>query len=182
MATRRHDEQIGSETTTLRTGRTREQWHELLDAAGAARWPHKRIAEWLVAEHDVDGWWAQSLTVGYEQARGMRLPGQRPDGTFEANASKTVARGADDVFTHLLDDARRAAWAGPGWRVASATAPKRARLEHDDGSRVHVEVTTVSAGKVRVSVQHVRLPDPDAVARWKAHWQEALGLLADATG
>lgn len=182
MATRRHHEQVGSGTTALRTGRTSEQWHELLDSAGATTWTHKRIAAWLVTEHGVDGWWAQSLTVGYEQARGMRLPGQRPDGTFDANVSKTLERGADEVFAHILDDDRRVAWTGPGWWVASANAPKRARLEHDDGSRALVEVTVTSAGRTRVSVQHVRLPDPDAVARWKAHWRDALGRLVDALG
>ncbi|WP_413451598.1 DUF4287 domain-containing protein [Georgenia phoenicis] len=176
MATRWHDEAIGAEKVARATGRSREEWYALLDTAGATGWKHKQIAEWLVTEHDVDGWWAQSLTVGYEQARGMRLPGQRPDGTFDANVSKTVGRGAEEVFAHLVDDARREEWL-PGWRVVSASASKRARLTNDDGARVVVELAAAGE-KVRVAVQHGGLPDPDAVAEWKDFWRGALGRLA----
>src|SRR5699024_2060959 len=115
MATRRHDEVIGSEKLARATGRSREEWFELLDAASATGWSHGQIAEWLVTEHDVDGWWAQSITVGYEQARGMRQPGQRPDGTFDANVSKTCAAGAEHVFAQLTEDGLRTAWLDDTW-------------------------------------------------------------------
>ncbi|WP_152189114.1 hypothetical protein [Georgenia satyanarayanai] len=177
MTTRRHDEVIGADTVARATGRARKDWFGLLDAAGAEDWAHQRIAEWLVTEHDVDGWWAQSLTVGYEQARGMRLPGQRQDGTFDANVSKTVGAPAEETFAHVVDDALRTAWV-PGWQVVSASAPRRARITDDDGARVVVELAA-GAGKVRVAVQHGRLPDVDAVAEWKDFWRAALGRLAD---
>lgn len=182
MATRRHDEVIGADKVARATGRPREEWFAVLDAAGADGWAHQQIAGWLVSEHGVDGWWAQSLTVGYEQARGMRQPGQRQDGTFDANVSRTVGLPAEDVFTHLADDTLRAAWL-PGWRLASASPPKRARLTDDDGeARVVVELTA-GAGKVRVAVQHGRIPDADTVAEWKDFWRAALGrLAANATG
>jgi len=182
MATRRHDEVIGSEKVAQATGRSREEWFELLDAASATGWSHKQIAQWLVTEHDVDGWWAQSLTVGYEQARGMRQPGQRPDGTFDANVSKTCAAGAQAVFAQLTDDALRTAWLDDTWQVASASAPKRVRLESAEAARVVVEVTPVSPERTRVAVQHGRLPDTEAVGRWKDYWRAALGRLADALG
>lgn len=182
MATRGHDEVVGAEKVAAATGRSREEWFGLLDAASATGWNHGQIAEWLVTEHDVDGWWAQSLTVGYEQARGMRQPGQRPDGTFDANVSRTVAVGAEEVFPHLTDDDRRAAWLDDTWHVASASAPKRLRLESTGGDRALVEVTAVSPGKVRLSVQHPRLPDPEAVGRWKDYWRAALARLADGLG
>lgn len=180
MATRRHDEVIGSEKVTRATGRSREEWFSMLDTAGAVGWTHKQIAAWLVAEHDVDGWWAQSLTVGYEQARGMRQPGQRPDGTFDATVSRTVGMPAEEVFAHVVDDALRQAWL-PGWQVASARAPRRARLIDDDGARVAVELTPSAASRTRVAIQHGRLPDPDAVATWKNFWKAALERLAATT-
>ena len=39
----------------------------------------------------MDAWWSQHVTVAYEQARGIREPGQRQDGSFEASVSRTVA-------------------------------------------------------------------------------------------
>src|SRR5207249_473349 len=71
------------------TGQGWQQWFGLLDAWEAASRPHPEIARWLGAEHGVPGWWAQSITVGYEQARGLRAPGQHADG-WAVTASKTV--------------------------------------------------------------------------------------------
>ena len=95
MATRRHDELVGSDTVAERTGRPREEWHGLLDAAGATSWTHKQIADWLATEHGVDGWWAQGITVGYEQARGMRLPGQRSEYILGARLASTAGDSDD---------------------------------------------------------------------------------------
>ncbi|HEY1104861.1 MAG TPA: DUF4287 domain-containing protein, partial [Agromyces sp.] len=66
---------VGDDAVQAATGRPRDEWFELLDAADAATWTHKDVATWLVAEHRVDPWWAQSVTVAYEQARGIRRPG-----------------------------------------------------------------------------------------------------------
>src|SRR5215470_4635421 len=73
------------------TGHTWEQWVEILDRVSAHQWTHGRIAEHVNQEHNVPGWWAQSVTVGYERIRGLRAVGQRRDGSFEASKSKTFA-------------------------------------------------------------------------------------------
>jgi hypothetical protein len=89
------------------TGRTWDEWFALLDGWGAARRPHPEIARWLVEEHDVGGWWAQGVTVAYEQARGLRDPGQRRGGLYEANASKTVAVPVERLYEAFADPALR---------------------------------------------------------------------------
>jgi hypothetical protein len=73
------------------TGKHPHEWFALLDAAGATAWTHTQIARWLHTEHDgIDGWWAQSITVRYEQERGLRLPGQQSDGTFAESVSRAI--------------------------------------------------------------------------------------------
>ncbi|MEE6281622.1 DUF4287 domain-containing protein [Georgenia sp. MJ170] len=176
--TRRTEDLVGDDTVVDRTGRPRQEWFALLDGAGATGWDHKRIAAWLVEEHDVDGWWAQGLTVGYEQARGMREPGQRPDGTFEASASKTVGRSVDDLFPHLADIDLRQAWLTGPWQQTGVTAGKTVRLAGDDGTRVLLSVTAAGEGRVRVTATHSRLPDADARDRAKTFWRDAVGKLA----
>ena len=94
-------EGVGDDAVREATGRDRAEWFVLLDEAGAATWPHKDIAGWLVREHGVDGWWAQGVTVGFEQARGIRRPGQRQDGTYEASVSRTVSLDAADALRAL---------------------------------------------------------------------------------
>ena len=99
---------VGDDAVVRATGRSRTAWHDLLSTAGAHDWSHSRIAAWLVAEHGVDGWWAQGITVGYEQHTGRRKPGQRADGTFEASASRRVPltqqAALDAVIAIVSDD------------------------------------------------------------------------------
>lgn len=43
-------------------------------------------------------WWAQSITVAYEQYIGRRIPGQRPDGTFQTSVSKSTKLGMQELM------------------------------------------------------------------------------------
>lgn len=92
------------------TGRTRDEWLAVLDAWGGADRPHKAIAAWLMDTHAVAGWWAQTLTVDYEQARGLRAPGGGRDGTFTVGASKTVPVSIERLFAAFMDAGARARW------------------------------------------------------------------------
>ena len=78
------------ESLLAATGKTWNEWFAVLDAADATGLKHPQIVAVLVEMHGVGAWWAQGITVGYEQARGMRMPGQRADGTFEVSASKAI--------------------------------------------------------------------------------------------
>src|SRR5690606_3567897 len=82
---------MGAEALRAATGRTHAEWRELLEGAGALEWSHKQTAEWLVREHGVDGWWAQGITVDFEQDRKGRLPGQQADGSFSVSKTRTIA-------------------------------------------------------------------------------------------
>ena len=68
-------DRISSDSLREATGRGWDEWLATLDAAGAADWDHKEIVAYLKREHGdtTTGWWRQSLTVGYEQARGEAL-------------------------------------------------------------------------------------------------------------
>jgi hypothetical protein len=92
------------------TGRSREEWFTALDDWGAAGRPYRVIAEWLTGEQGLSKWWAQKLIVEYEQARGLRPPGVRPDGTFQVSATKTVEAPTERVFAHFVDPALREQW------------------------------------------------------------------------
>ena len=62
---------------------------------GARDLTHHEIAtnvlELLDGTIDNPAWWAQSIAVTYEQAIGRRIPGQRPDGTFQMSVSKATS-------------------------------------------------------------------------------------------
>ncbi|MCW4386401.1 DUF4287 domain-containing protein [Salinibacterium sp. SYSU T00001] len=176
MAISRNEDKISSDKLEAATGRPREAWTELLDAAGATRWEHPQIAAWLVDEHGVDGWWAQGIAIAFEQARGMRVPGQQSDGTFAAGSSRTVPGEAGEVLEKLVTVVREWANAAPASVNAGAKHPS-ARWTFDDGSGVQAlvsPVTSGAAGRVRASLTRTRLEGPDALAGAKAEMAELL--------
>ena len=160
----------------------RAEWFAVLDEWGAAGRPYREIAEWLESEHALSRWWAQKLIVEYEEARGLRRPGARPDGTFTVTASKTVAAPVADVFAAFVDPDRRARWL-PGAVMSERTSRegRSARFDWGDGtSRLNVTFAGGSGGRCQVAVEHERLPDQDTAARTKAFWRERLAELETA--
>ena len=179
-ATRGHVDAVGASAVRSRTGKDRDEWFGLLDTAGAVGWDHPRIARWLREEHSVDGWWAQGLTVGYEQARGLRAPGQRRDGGFDANVSRTLHAPAQEVWPWLTDPGLVERWRPAGLTVRGENPGRSVRWEAPDGSRVTVYLDAPRADRARLSVQHGKLEDEGAVAVAKDTWRHALGRLVDA--
>ena len=183
-----------------KTGREWEEWLAVIDAWGGTSRTHSEIASWLMSEHNVDGWWAQSVTVGYERARGMRAMGQLVDG-FSATASKTVNVPLERLYDAVADGRRRARWLpNAPIVVSSATPHKSVRGTWEDeataiasngaaasvtkggkrttkGSRVSIELFAKGDAKSQLQVQHTRLRDAVAAEVLKTFWRERLAEL-----
>ena len=163
-----------------KTGRSWKEWVEVLDEAGAAAWPHPRIAKHLRAEHGTPDWWTQTVTVGYERIKGLRTVGQRHDGTFETSKSKTFAVPLARLYRAWSDSRVRAKWLpGVALTVRSATREKYMRITWPDGTSVEVGFVRKAAGKSQVAVQHGKLADKAATVRVKAHWEDRLQALKE---
>jgi len=161
------------------TGRDRGGWFAVLDAWGAAGRPYQEIAAWLTGEHGLSSWWAQKLIVEYEQARGLRAAGVRPDGTFTVGTSKTVAVPAERLYAAFVDAEVRELWL-PGAAIRERTSQpgRSARFDWDDGAtRVNVSVAAAGEAKSQAAVEHERLPDARAAEEAKAYWRERLDVL-----
>ena len=175
---RRHDVVIGDDAVERATGRRREEWFTLLDEQKAAGWEHPRIVACLV-DHGVEDWWAQSVTVGYEQARGLRHPGQRADGTFEATTSRTLPVTPDIAFAWLADVAVRSRWLDVEPEVRGMTPGRSIRWAWPDGGRVTVRLTGLPDGRTRVAVQHRGLDDVERLTALKVYWADRLDVLRE---
>jgi hypothetical protein len=168
---------VGSEAVMKATGRAWDEWLKVLDKAGAKRMPHKDIADMLYRKFSVPGWWSQMLTVGYEQARGLRLPGQKSDG-FSANATKTVAIPLDQLYTAWTEPQRSRWLPGAPLQVKRSTDGKSIRMTWTlGGSSVDVGFADKGGGKSMVAVEHSKLPDVAAMQMQKSYWSAALGRL-----
>ena len=174
----RFEPPVAEERVAEATGRGWQGWFGVLDGWGAASRSHTEIARWLREEHGVDGWYSQSITLGYERARGLRAPGERPDG-FAVSATKTIAVPVERLFEAFEDEAARERWLpGADLRLRTATAPRTARYDWEDGStRVNVGFDDLGEAKSRVAISHERLPDADTAGEMKAWWRERLAGL-----
>ena len=169
---------VGSDAVLKATGRAWEEWIKLLDRAGAKALPHKDIALLLSRQFQVPNWWSQMVTVGYEQARGLRAVNQKADG-FAANASRTVATPLGNLYNAWNDPQVRARWLlDAPVEIRKATDGKSIRMTWTAGnSSVDVGFYPKGDDKSMVQVQHAKLAKAADVKRQKAFWSEALDRL-----
>jgi hypothetical protein len=171
-------ERPSDEKIVAATGKSWDAWFNIVDHGGVRDSKHGEIVAFLMEQHDVPGWWAQSITVWYHRARGLRVKHQQADG-FTIYASKTIAVPVDVVFHAFVDAPKRQAWLLDGRMSLRTSQPSQtARFNWEDGStRVSVSFDGKGPNKATVAVAHERLPDPDEAEAAKTQWRQRLGDL-----
>jgi uncharacterized protein YndB with AHSA1/START domain len=169
---------ISSEAVKARTGKSWTQWFAVLDKAKARTMTHKEIVAVLGKKHGLGPWWQQMVTVGYEQAKGLRAKHEKPDG-FEISRVKTIKAAVGDVYEAWGNTRHRAQWLpGAKLTIRKATENKTLRVTWGDGSNLEVSLYAKGQSKTQIAVQHGRLKSARAAAQQKAFWGEAFGRLA----
>lgn len=169
---------ISSAAVKVKTGRGWNEWLTILDREKAAKAGHKATAELLNRKYGVPGWWSQMVTVGYEQARGLRAKHQKPEG-FEIGASRVIDADVKRVFKAWADARSRARWLPKiAITVHKSTPHKTMRVTWIDGTKsISVYFTHKGAGKTQVAVQHGKLASAAAARKMKAFWGARLDAL-----
>lgn len=166
---------IGSDAVRAKTGKAWAEWFAILDKAGAKNWSHKEIAIFL-HEQNCGDWWSQMVTVGYEQARGLRVRNQTADG-FAAGASKTIAAPLPELFNAWSNAKTRAKWLPDAAAIAirSATENKSMRIVWIDGkSSIVVQFYSKGTDKSQVTIERRKLKNAKEVETVKKYWTAAL--------
>jgi hypothetical protein len=159
------------------TGRQWNEWVEFLTTSGAKTLSHLEISKLIESELqgvvDSPAWWAQSVTVAYEQAIGRRIPGQLANGLFELAVSKAVAKRRDVLFAQAVEwfenqktlDGRE--YSNPRQTIT----PKRSnwRCDFADGSKFAVTVED-NGEKSKLVLSHTAVPTQNEAEQWKAYW------------
>ena len=159
------------------TGRPWEQWLAFMDAIGAGDLGHQQIA--VQVEQELAGavehpaWWAQSVTVAYEQHIGRRLPGQRADGTFATSVSRATTLGMGELleaWTRFAaqDEAVRSIVVGHP-RTSGTDRRATWRAKAADGSSVVVTSEPRGATASLVAT-HSGLATPEANDEARQRW------------
>jgi len=190
------------------TGRGWDAWLELLDAAGAADLSHKEIVAYLEREHpEVSGWWRQSLTVGYERARGKRAVGETAGTGFQVGVQRSVAGISPDEAWELITS-RPELWLGEGASIVFVNGERFEVPARDGAPGVTGEIRVVrpgdrlrmtwkpdcydapatlelmllrsGSGKVAILAHMEKLPDADSREVMRTRWRAALDRLVAA--
>jgi len=175
-------EDLGQTDANVRqnTGKGWREWLRILDAWGATERKHAEIVRYLMEQQGVAGWWAQTITNGYERSRGIRVKHQSLDGSFQVSVSKTFPIGVGKLFKAFTETSHRNKWLERGMlKVRTTQKDRTARFDFRDGnSRVVAFFDPKDRSKTTVTVQHERLPDAGAVEEKRGLWKENLNRLA----
>jgi hypothetical protein len=159
------------------TGRSWDVWVALIEAWPGNRDGHAAVATWLQDEHEVPGWWAQTVTVGWERITGRRLPHQVADGTFTAGKSATIMVDTEVLRDLLLDeDGRDTLFPGMSPELRSRPTSKNVRIGLGGGV-AEIDIAPKGDGRARITVAHAKLTSPDDVTAWKQFWGDWLAAL-----
>ena len=163
-----------------KTGFAWASWVKSLDHHGAEKMSHRDIAVMVHEKFKIDGWWSQSVTVGYERIKGLRARGQRRDGGYEATKSRTYNVPIETLYEAWADAKLRRKWLDvPGLKIRTATAPKSMRIGLPDGAIVAVGFLAKAKGKSSVALSHTKVPDRETADGLKKYWSDRLDLLGD---
>ncbi|ARC56121.1 hypothetical protein AS850_03405 [Frondihabitans sp. 762G35] len=160
-----------------RSGRSVAEWFEILDAEAATRLSHDQIVALVTDVYEAPEWGAQSVAVRYEQERGMRLPGQQPDGTFEVSASRSI-RGPQLALLELaVERASSLAEAAPD---EVHRLPERcvASWTLANGDLLVARVTAPANDRCAVTLTESRIRLPELVAQTKRRLERAVEAVA----
>ncbi len=198
-APRSMEQAVKEETILEKTGRPWPEWLGVLDTFDVAEHGHTAAAKHLRDAHGVGAWWSQTLTVRYEQERGLRDIGQMKDG-YEFSVSRTIdatpeaafaalttADGWNGWFTSDADvdarvDGRYKTADGDAGTFLALDAPRRVRMtwehaKHPSGSVVEFGIAPKDDGRVVVRVTHSKLPDAASRDDLRGGWKWAMGSL-----
>jgi hypothetical protein len=163
-----------------KTGCTWDRWVKALDREKAYAWPHRDIARHVIEKYKVPGWWAQTVTVGYERIKGLRAIRQRRSGLYEASKSKTFPVPVARLYEAFSDARIRQRWLPDvDLSVRTANREKSMRITWPDRTSVVVGFTSRGSMKSQVALSHEKLPDPASVTRMKQYWSGRLSALAE---
>ncbi len=166
------------EAVLAKTGRTWEQWVRELDRHGAEQLSHRDVVSMLRHGYELESWWSQMVTVGYERIKGLRARGQKRDGSYEATKSRTFNVPVATLYNAWADANIRRRWlTDMTVRVRTSTASKSIRLGAPDGGIIAVGFVAKGRSKSTVALSEAKLRDRAAAARVRASWHARLDTL-----
>ncbi len=124
------------------------------------------------------GWWAQTVALQYELARGLGARHQTATG-YSASVSKTVPTSLVRLYEMTASPARRRAWFPRGaFEPSSQTRNKYLRGAWNKTARLEVGFYAKGPGKAQIALAVNRQATSADVEVQRSAWRKALDKLA----
>lgn len=171
------------------TKKSWEQWVKELDESGGRDLSHadlaRKLHEVLDGKVDSHSWWAQGITVAYEQHIGKRIPGQLANGLFELAISKTVASSRSNLFIRVVEwfEGHTELNGQELHKPRSSETPNRSnwRCDFADGSKFAATVEGDDK-KSKLVLSHTSVPSKQEADNWKVFWKKVADELVSKGG
>jgi hypothetical protein len=197
---RKADHAVSESSCKSATGKSLTEWFKALEQHGGVALGRRTLSKWIEHEHEVELWWATTITIEYEIARGDLAKDGKPKG-YSICPTKSIKANAQTCVAAFASAPELDAWFGPGhdldlrdgghWRnghgnmatIRKVNAGKNIRLMAEDDQLtmpIPVEITFEGKGdKCTVMISIDRLQTRAEADGYRRAWSEALdGLKA----
>lgn len=175
------------------TGKNWSEWFKILDSADASKMPHKDIVLWIMdqglmksvglAGHSFnEGWWTQSIVVGYEEKIGRRVWEQKLVGNFSVSVGKSLNGTPDEAlkawqkFVKGKKEFNKVKVEGD-FRISSTDKWRYWKVDLADGSKLSLNIGPKGDKQSNLSVTLDKLEDKKEIEAWRKYWKEILAEL-----
>jgi uncharacterized protein YndB with AHSA1/START domain len=195
---RKADHAVSESSCKSATGKSLAEWFEALDRHGGVALGRRVLSKWMEHEHQVELWWATTITNEYEIARGDLAKDGKPKG-YSICPTKSIKASAKDCFDAFATDEALNQWFGPkneidlrdggGWRNSDGkratfrninTGRNNRLIGEDEGltGPTSVEIKFEGSGaQCTVMVAIERLQTRAEADGYRRAWAEALEKL-----
>lgn len=198
-------EKLGAVTTESvfkATGKSWNQWIDILNKAGANTWTHKQITDFLKRKYKLSMWWQQGVSAGYEIFIDKRVPGRTLKGDYSITVTRTFPMAAKKLWQLISSEEGMSLWlrplskfklkvgcsfeteGGAFGEVRTMRAGQRARLtwqeiDWNKSTTVQVWILPRTENKSVLVIQHEKLVDGRLRGPLRSHWEEAVGAVLE---
>lgn len=181
------------------TGRSLGEWYTELDGLGGPARGRRELVQHLLTVARLEEWWATTLVVEYERARGQREKDGQPKG-YSICSTKTVAAPLERVYAAFGTAGDLDRWLGAGsqvtfaaggtltnadgdrWTFTRLRPGKDLRFTWQHGERapesqVEVLLADKGKGKTGITLNHTRIQQRSHADELRSGWSVALEAL-----
>lgn len=138
---RKADHAVSESSCKSATGKTLAEWFKALDKHGGVALGRRNLSKWIEHEHEVELWWATTITNEYEIARGDLAKDGKPKG-YSICPTKSIKASPKDCYAAFATAKALDGWFGPKHEVDMRDGGQWC---NGDGNRA--TINKVNAGK-----------------------------------